>query len=83
MNEEEYISVQSQLLLIGRLVQEMDLPAFLAAIHRAETLAPILDPTLLMRGEKNLTHIRNLAEALQPFRRAVLQVVEEEIGEVS
>lgn len=65
MTDEEYLTVQHQLQAIGGLILGMDLDGFLERIERAETLTPVLDPTLWMRGADKLREVREIAEAVR------------------
>ena len=61
VSECEYIAIQSQIITIGTLVADLDLNGFLQAISHAETMGPFLDPTLWIRGHRNLETIKRLA----------------------
>ncbi len=81
MSAEDYSATQSQLLLLAGVAIEMDLPAFLERIQHSETVAPLLDPTLYMRGAAKLEQVRRLAAAANTFRAEVLRQRDEEIAE--
>jgi hypothetical protein len=68
VTDEEYLIVQNQLQAIGGLVLGMDLDGFVARIDRAQTLTPILDPTLWMRGAEKLREVREIAEAVRDLQ---------------
>jgi hypothetical protein len=61
ITEEQYLTLQSQLVPLSTLILEMPLEDFLNAISRADTLGPILDPTLWMRGSKSMHEIEEVA----------------------
>ncbi len=69
MDDAEYKAVQDRLLQLAVLAGcgTFDLRGFLARVDRAETVGPILDPTLFRDASGNLSKIRRLAEALLPF----------------
>lgn len=69
MNDSQYRDTQDRLQLIGSLALTLDLDGFLDRISRTETLAPILDPTLYMRGSDKLQQVRELAEAVHRVQR--------------
>ena len=68
LSNDDYFTIQQSVLLMGSLVAELDLPAFIERINRAEAMAPIVDPTLYMRGGPNLSVIKDLAVALSTCR---------------
>lgn len=71
MTNEEYQNTQIQLQMIGEVVSRLDLAGFLNRIDRAETMGPILDPTLYRRAALGLDKIQTLARAAYAFQRAV------------
>jgi hypothetical protein len=75
VNDEEYMTVQTQLQAIGGLVLGMDLDGFLERIDRAETLTPILNPTLWMRGAEKLREVREIAEAVRDVQKVARRQV--------
>lgn len=78
MSEEEYISIQNQLVILAQLIAPLDLKGFLSQLAHAEAMCPILDPTLFMRGAGKLAQVRRLAEAAQEFQAEVLRQIAEE-----
>jgi len=70
----EYEVTQQQLLLLGTLVAEMPLEAFIRKADHAEAVAPFLDPTLYMRGGRNLGDIIRLAKAARELQKVVLDI---------
>jgi hypothetical protein len=48
----------------------LDLERFLAQINQAESLAPMLDPTLYMKARDNLHAFKKLAMSLLPVKTA-------------
>lgn len=71
MKEEEYIQCQSSLILLAKIVKDLPLNEFLSAIDHANTVGPLLDPTLWMRGSKKMQEIRQLASSLLPFQAEI------------
>lgn len=53
---------------------EIDTPAMLEAIDRADTLGPILNPTLWMLGHNSLDQVRTVVQAADTFRRTLLRL---------
>ena len=64
MKEEEYINIQNQILAIRRIIKDLPLTEFITAIDRADTLGPIIDPTLWIKGNEQMKEIRELATCL-------------------
>ena len=73
MDKNEYLMVQNQILLIAGLVRDMPLTEFITAIGKAEALGPIIDPTLWIKGNKNMDIVKSLAVKLQSFQAEVLK----------
>lgn len=71
ITKEEYETTQQQMLLIARIVREMPLAAFLRAAERMDTVAPIIDPTLYLRGRDKLDTIKKMAEGLLAFQNSL------------
>ncbi len=68
MEEGKYLEVQTQLMTFAGIVLNMPLKEFLEAAERAETVGPILDPTLWMKANQRLTMIKDLARKLKAFQ---------------
>lgn len=69
MESAEYFQIQITLQQIAAVVAPLDLQGFLVAAGRAETLGPILDPTLYKAGCENLDKVKELAQAVQCVQR--------------
>jgi hypothetical protein len=67
VTKEEYQETQMRLVMLRQLADGIPLNEFLRAIERTDALGPILDPTLWMKGHRELGKIRELARALQAF----------------
>jgi hypothetical protein len=81
MDREEYLNIQFGLGLLVDIVVDMDLAGFLQWIERAETLGPILAPTLYVQASGKLGDVKRLAEAAKTFQDEVnRQMVEEQSG---
>lgn len=76
MTNDEYVA--SQQILVSwaqtsiQTLSLLDLDAFRGRIEHAETLAPILDPTLYMRGMDKLRDVRRLADVAAEAKRSLL-----------
>jgi len=77
LDPDDYLQLQQHLLMFGPIVAEWELEAFIAQIDRADTLCPVPDPTLWIRGHKNLSKIRELAVGALAFKRAVVKARDE------
>ena len=68
---EQYSAVQAQLLLVVNLVRDWDLDGFLVAIGIADTVGPLLNPTLYMRASPNMHFVENLGQAVLKFQQSI------------
>lgn len=81
MEKDKYMAVQNAIITIGKATSQVPdsaLEEFLKAIREAETIAPIIDPTLYRKSLENLTAIKNLAlkvKELKDANKAVLLAV--------
>jgi len=78
MSEADYTMTQQRLLLLAGFVLQLDLDAFLERIQTAETLCPLFDPTLYMRGAEKLGQVRDLAIAANELRGVVVEQLRED-----
>ena len=74
MKPDEFKLQMSLLLNLARLVKDLKLSEMLYAIDRADTLGPILDPSLWMRSNKSRIAWRNLIEAALMFQTTVERI---------
>ena len=71
MNDADYKLTQDRLVLLAQFaVTDLDLEGFLERIRHSETMAPLLDPTVWMKGSGKLYAIRNLAQTALEFQKA-------------
>lgn len=75
ISDEEYELIQSQIFTLAAVIAEMNLEGFLDRISEAESIAPILDPTLFIRGSRNLEKIKELAVSIQRVKRTVINLL--------
>lgn len=68
-------------LIAGQLLTLHDLPRILAEMDRADSLGPILDPTLWSRKHKAMAEDRKVVAAALPLRKLVLALFELKLGE--
>ena len=78
MTKEEYLATQHQVMALAYLVVGLDLGEFLAWIERAESLGPIVDPTLFLAGIGTLTKIKRLARMERQFQLVAKDVLRQE-----
>lgn len=73
MRADEYKRHQDFLSLVASMARatELDWSGFIEAMNRAETIGPILDPTLYMKGAGALAVVKSHAQAIAPFMRLV------------
>lgn len=64
MNGRDYMKTQMQMVKLGKMIQPLRIGEFLRAIANAETVAPVVDPTLFRKAQGNLTALKELAQAL-------------------
>lgn len=70
LSKEKYLQIQMAIIAIGRTANALDLESFIAQINSAETVAPMVDPTLYRKAAENMHAIKELAVALVPVKRA-------------
>ena len=74
MDAKTYIETQLKIIELGKLAGTLDLDAFLKCIQNAETMAPLIDPTLFMKAQANMTAIKKLALAVRDVKSAYSEV---------
>lgn len=74
MDSKEYLRTQATIVNMGLALRNLDLTGFLNQITKAETLAPMIDPTMYKKAQDNLTAIKKLATALLPVQLAFEEV---------
>ena len=67
MTNEDYIMTQQHVVLLARIAAQLDIQGFLSRIDLAETVGPILDPTLFRDAMNGLGNIKALARAARPL----------------
>lgn len=68
--QQKYIETQVTIIKIGQMANRLDLDTFMRQINQAETIGPILDPTLSIKAAENLTAIKKLAKAVSDVKTA-------------
>jgi len=77
MNKDEYQIQLQAVFNLAALIRGLKLTELLEAMGKAETLGPILDPTLYNKIEANLHHQKRLVQAARAFQRVVEELVQE------
>lgn len=77
MTDEEYAQTQQQLILLAQFAKDLNLSGFLQRISQAESIAPIMDPTLWIRGHRQLEQVKRLPQALRPFQQEIQRQIDE------
>jgi hypothetical protein len=65
----EYQMIQTELITMAATVQGFDLEGFLENISYADTMGPILDPTLWTKGSDRMHKIEQIARAALRFQK--------------
>ena len=79
MSEEEYVQTQNTIFMLASIVHDLPLDEFIVAIHHANAVGPIIDPTLYIKASDNLDKIGTLAHGLRKFQQAIETVIAEEV----
>jgi hypothetical protein len=84
MEPKKYIETQMRIIEMGKIAASLDIETFLICIRNAETMAPMIDPTLYRRAQNNLEAIKRLAICAKQmqvaFNETYLAVLETAIG---
>ena len=73
MDDAEYIQTQQQLLCLAGIVKDLPIDEFLRKINICESVSPLIDPTLYMKGADKLTFIKRIAESARDFQRNIIK----------
>lgn len=76
----EYKQIQDMVVSIAYVAAGLDLEGFLARLDRADSIGPIVDPSLWMAANENMQRIRKVASAALKLKKALLEVLED--GEI-
>ena len=68
LSQESYIRTQKQITMAIAMIRNLDLDEFIRAINYAETVGPLFDPTLYVRGADNMEAIKKVALKLQEVK---------------
>lgn len=82
MNKEEYQKTQDNLVMLARIIAGLDLNGMLKKINRAETIAPIVDPTLYKMAGEKMERVKRLVESALVFQTEVKQQQNENMSNI-
>jgi hypothetical protein len=68
MERDVYMKTQLEVIKIAKQINELPLERFLSAIQHAETVAPLIDPTMYRKAQDNLRAIKDLAKEMLPIK---------------
>jgi hypothetical protein len=71
MTDEQYTATAHQLFLMAQIIRETDVNGFLERIAAAESMAPILDPTLARTAGPKLEIVKAVAFGALQFQKAL------------
>ena len=74
MEKEEYEAAQGLLISNSAMISMLPLEEMLSAIDRAETVGPIVDPTLYRKGADNMGNIKRIAKAALVLKKEVIKI---------
>lgn len=66
MNEAEYKAAQMQLVMLARILADIDLPALQNLITRGNSIGPIIAPTMYRDKMGDLERMEGLVQAFMP-----------------
>lgn len=67
---DRYIKTQNEMVQLAAKIRWLKLDLFLNQISNAETIAPILDPTLYRKASNNVQALKKLAQTMLPVQEA-------------
>lgn len=71
LTEEHIMQLQHSMSALAQLILPLPLSEYLTMVNRAETLGPIFDPTLYMKGAKSMREWSDLAQILYTAQKAI------------
>ncbi len=71
ISKEQYVQTQMSLVTFASLVKDMPLTGFINQANLAESIGPIVDPTLYREAGAQLNDVKALAESLLPFQNEI------------
>ena len=77
MTNEEYTATQHQLMVMAKIINQMDLTKFLERIETTHAVGPILDPTLYRNAASKMSLVQRVAEEALKFQKVTKEVFSE------
>jgi len=76
MDKKDYIDTQTKIITMSQIVSELPLQKFISAIDQADTLGPLIDPTLWIQGQNQMKKVKKLAQALFEFQLVSKEIID-------
>ncbi len=80
MTNEEYIQTQLQLQALTTILLSMNLEGFLDRIEIADTMGPILDPTLYKKSGTDFRTVQQVARAVFDCQQELIRITNQHGG---
>lgn len=77
MTNEEYIQTQLQLQALTTILLSMNLEGFLDRIEIADTMGPMLDPTLYNKAGANFRTVQQIAREVYKCQQKLVRITEQ------
>ena len=74
MDNAEYEQTQAQLINLTHTLLKLDLDTFIRMIELAHAAGPVLDPSLYLRAEANMTTLEQIARAFRQCQQTIEQL---------
>lgn len=75
MTNELYLLHQTQIINLAMVATGIDTESFIKRIDQAETMGPVLDPSLYRDASLSLSKIKTLAQAVQDLKQTALDAL--------
>lgn len=75
MTPQEYIKCQMAIMDIGKRSSTLDLHGMIEMMNTAQTVAPIVDPTMYMKAQENLNALKKLAQKVLEVQCAFQETI--------
>lgn len=72
-DKNDYLHHQDLIIGISEVVNKLDLSSFIKLIDETEITAPILDPTLFIKGRDTLNKIKIIAKKLNELKKLEIE----------
>ena len=76
MDRDEYSAIQTLLIGQAGVIEYLDLQGFIQMENQADSIGPIIDPTLYRKGHRRMAKIRALASAYTGVQKAYRELKE-------